>query len=219
MTIIGYIHICQIGEWERSLNMLINAIVESGLYEQCAEIRCGILNHSRQFVKTDNSIWQYSKLTVVYVGDPQEYERPTLLHMKRSAEIDSSNTKYFYVHTKGLRWFGTPSEPFVVDWIKLLIYWNITKWRDAERALDDYDVYGCNYYKKDAHNPSHYSGNFFWVTQTHLNRLPNTIGHGYNDPEFWLCSGDLHTYYNAFSSGYEGMGHYTNLFPESNYIQ
>jgi len=197
--------------------MLITAIINSGLYDSCAEIRCGVLNDLGQIDGNRNLLADYPKFKIIYVGRCHEYERPTLLHMRQYSEIDGPNTKYFYVHTKGLRWFGTSSEPFVLDWIKLLIYWNLEKWRDAVIALDNHDMYGCNYYKRDQHNPSHYSGNFFWVSQQYLKTIPSGIGGGYNDPEFWLCSNDSHTYYNAFSSGYEGMGHYTNLFPESRY--
>ena len=173
------------------------------------------MNNNSRIIPDD--AFNDSKLKIVCEGHSREYERPTLLHMKRAAaEFDGEDTRYFYFHTKGLRWFGTSQEPFVVDWINLLIYWNIDKWRDATKALDAFDTYGCNYYCKDAAYPPHYSGNFFWVTARHLNTLPPVIGGGYNDPEFWVCLTRPNAY-NSFSSGLEGMGHYTNPFPESAY--
>ena len=157
--ITGYIHICQTGYWYRSLSMIFTKIKETGLYEIVHEIRCGVLTNDLKIINCD--ILNDPKIKIVYVGYPSEYERPTLLHMQKSSQTDQPDTKYFYFHTKGLRWFGTPKEQNVVDWIKLLLYWNVDKYPNAIDVLDNYDTYGCNYYKADQIIPSHYSGNFF----------------------------------------------------------
>jgi hypothetical protein len=214
MQVIGYIHICQLGDWKRSFNMLMTRIRESGLYSVATEFRCGVVSPTGTI--TQDEIFMDPKIKIVCSGYSQEYERPTLLHMRNSAEIDGDNKRYLYLHTKGLRWFGTSKEPFVVDWINLLLYWNVNKWRDALSMLETYDTYGCNYYCKDNVWPHHYSGNFFWTTPKHLKTLPRYIGPGYNDPEFWLCSNKPKVH-NAFTSGLEGMGHYDTPFPESIY--
>jgi hypothetical protein len=214
--ITGYIHICQTGDWYRSLSMIFTKIKETGLYDIVDVIRCGVLNNNLTIINCD--ILNDPKIQIVYVGYPSEYERPTLLHMQKSSQTDPPDTKYFYFHTKGLRWFNTPNEPNVVDWIKLLLYWNVDKYPNAIDILDNYDTYGCNYYKADRINPSHYSGNFFWVKSSYLKRLDEYIGNGYNDPEFWLCSKNG-SFYNAYSSGLEGMGHYDHPYPEHNYKQ
>lgn len=216
--IIVYIHICQIGEWTRSFHMIMDAIRESRLYNAATEFRLGVLTDKPG---VDLSLFNDPKFRIIYEGRPEEYERPTLLHMRRSAvESDPLDTKYFYCHTKGVRWFGTPTEPFIIDWIRLLIYWNIERWVNAEDIVGKYDTYGCNYYRGKTY-PPHYSGNFFWTTPHHLKTLPDTIGPAYNDPEFWLCSagmfGGRPNVYNAFSSNLEGMGHYGEYFPESLY--
>jgi len=216
-NIILYIHICQLEEWQRTFQMIMDAVRGSGLYNAANEIRLGVLTHTQVDLQYLND----PKFRIIYEGRPEEYERPTLLHMKMSAEkTDPLDTKYLYCHTKGIRWFGTPNEPYVVDWIKLLIYWNIEKWANAEDILGKYDTYGCNYHNNGTY-PPHYSGNFFWTTSRHLKELPDTIGSEYNDPEFWLCSRGLFqgrpNIFNAFSSNLEGLGHYGEPFPESLY--
>ena len=215
--IIGYFHICQVGNWRKSFHMIMESIMQSGLYDAANEIRCGVLT---EFGEYDQMIHSYEKIQIVYLGTPAEYERPTLLHMREAENTDPVHTKYFYIHTKGIRWFDTPQEPFVIDWINLLLYWNIEQWRDAEDTLNKYDTYGCNYYNGDKY-PVHYSGNFFWTTRQHINTLPRTIGNGYNDPEFWICSagnvGNRPNSYNVFSSNLEGMGHYAEPFPKHLY--
>jgi len=197
--------------------MIMDAMRGSGLYNAATQIRLGVLTDKNGSI--DRTLFNDPKFHIIHEGRPEEYERPTLLHMRRSAASELE-TKYFYCHTKGVRWFGTPTEPFVVDWIKLLIYWNIERWVNAEDILGKYDTYGCNY-DNTGRYPLHFSGNFFWTTSHHLKTLPDTIGDGYNDPEFWLCSdgmfGGKPNVYNAFSSNLEGMGHYGILFPEHLY--
>ena len=237
MPIIGYIHICQHGNWKNSFDMLMKEVLVSGLYNAATEIRCGVLNdtgnyiHEEKYILHDSLkytdldythrkiLGEYSydpnkptKMKIVYVGKSEEYERPTLLHMKKSAEYDPPNTKYFYIHTKGLRWYGTPREKCVIDWIKLMLYWNIENWCDAVDVLNKYDVYGCNY--NNLEHPPHYSGNFFWTNTYHLMKLPDKIGPRYNEPEFWVCSLPDTKVYSAFCSSYEGLGHYAILFPD-----
>jgi hypothetical protein len=204
--------------------MIIDAIKRSGLYNAAKEIRCGVLHESGNHCDIDKSrILEDPKFRVVYIGKPEEYERPTLLHMRGAAaeEKDPLDTKYFYLHTKGIQWFGTPFEECVVDWIKLMLYWNVEKWINAEDTLNKYDTYGCNYYSGEKY-PLHYSGNFFWTTSHHLKTLPSTIGPNYNDTEFWLCSDGAFNgkpnAYNVFSSCFDdGFGHYNHIYPESRY--
>jgi hypothetical protein len=203
-----YFHICQKGDWKRSFTMIFNKIKESGLYDAVDEIRCGIVNDTGTLLS--DTLLNDPKINIIHTGYSHEYERPTLLHMKNNAQ---SNTKYLYCHTKGLQWFGTYNEPFVLDWINLLIYWNIEKWRDAVVELDSYDTYGCNFLKKNVY-PDHYSGNFYWVTSNHLSKLNKTIDSQYHAPEFWIFNTtEPYTYCNAYSSGLEAGAHYSTPHP------
>ena len=212
MVTIIYLHICQKGQWKRSFNMIFNKIKESGLYNNVNEIRCCILNDIGTVI--DDIVLNDEKIKIIYLGHSDQYERATLLHMRNAN--DDINTKYLYCHTKGIQWFGTQLEDRVVDWINLLIYWNIERWRDVQ--LESYDTYGCNLYIKDNEFPLHYSGNFFWVRKTHLNKLNKTIGPEYYEPEFWLFNTtEYYTCLNAYSSGLEGAGHYQNLYPSHLY--
>lgn len=211
--------------------MLFESIVQSGLYCVLHEIRIGVVND--EMYKDDNKEWNIihsllcnmlqthnvefkDNMKLLFVKNSHEYERPTLLHMRNSSFTDKVNTKYLYLHTKGIRWFNTPFEECIVDWIRLLLFWNVMKWDLAIDKLNHgHDTYGCNYCKTDDW-PQHYSGNFFWTTSQYLRNLPNEIQAGYNDPEFWLLTMNPR-YYNAYSSGYEGMGHYTNRYNSSLY--
>lgn len=210
-----YFHICQKGDWKRSFKMSFDKIVNSGLYDAVKEIRCGVVNDSGCLIPDE--ILKDPKIKIIYEGLSYEYERPTLLHMRNSAERDADemryDTNYLYLHTKGIKHFGTDWEQNVVDWIKLMIYWNIEKWQDALKQLEQHDTYGCNF--KNTMCPPHYSGNFFWTKASHLKKMDNYIGVNYNDPEFWICSKPS-IVFNAFSSDDE-INHYYHPFPEHLY--
>ena len=208
--IVGYIHVCQKGEWVRSLRMLMDAIRGTGLYENTHIIRIGIVNDEGKIV--DNDILNDDKFEIHYFGKSSKYERPTLLHMRTKTRDDPEYTMYYYLHTKGIKHFGTKNEQCIVDWINLMLYWNIEKWRIAVAILNTHDTYGCN----DVGH--HYSGNFWWAKKSHIMSLPNYIGDNYTDPETWIqiVSDNKFCIYN---SGYQGNGHYYTLFPRERYCK
>ena len=204
--IIGYFHICQKGEWKKSFDMIFNCIQNFGLYNITNEIRCGILSDTGLYIHDER--FEDSKITIIYNGKSEEYETPTLLHIKSSCENDGNDVLYWYVHTKGLRHFNTSKESYVIDWIKLMLYWNIIKWKLALDKLKDYDTYGCNELFA-----VFYSGNFWWAKSSHIKQLPNTIKIHYTGPEEWILE-KKDNMYCVFSSGIQGEGHYNQNYPQ-----
>jgi hypothetical protein len=195
-------------------------ILSSSLYEQIVELRIGVLSDNCEF--EDDIRFHDPKIIIVYKGSSEEYERPTLLHIKAHAASDPPDTLYFYIHTKGLRHFGTERESNVLDWINLMLYWNIERWQTAVAIVsqDRYWTYGCNY------TGVHYSGNFWWSKQSHIAaRLSDFIPYYYSAPEDWVTMlywGKIEIprhieFYSVFNSGLEGTGHYYSPYPESNY--
>lgn len=218
-NIIGYIHVCQKEGWKLLFDMFMDKIKQSKLYDNTNEIRVSILNDNGLII--DDIRFNDTKIVIIYKGISSEYERPTLLHIKSQCEKDPENTLYYYLHTKGLSHLGTEKEPYVIDWINLMLYWNIERWETAVNILsqDYYWTYGCN------HTGIHYSGNFWWSKPSHIKRLSNYIPDYYTAPEDWvtmlywgLTTVPIHReYYSVFNSGLEGIGHYSNPYPESKY--
>jgi len=209
MKIIGYIHVCQIGEWKRSYDMIFNCIQNFGLYDNTTEIRLGILSDNGYFF--DDERFYDPKIKIVYKGLSEEYERPTLLHMKNSCDEDGLDTKYWYLHTKGLRHFNTSKESFVIDWIKLMLYWNIIKWDIALENLNIYNTYGC-----ELLDNTFYSGNYWWANADYIKTLENNINDYYTAPEEWLLS-RREKICCIYSSGIQGQGHYNLNYPQEEY--
>ena len=201
--IIGYIHVCQIGQWQITFDMLMNSIKESGLYDQTKEIRVGIVNNESVVINDERL--NDPKIRIIGHGPSRLYERLTLHTMRKQSENESC--QYWYAHTKGVSHFDSNSDrkDFVIDWIKLMIYWNFTKWRTASNSLLNYDVYGCEY----TNNPvPHFSGNFWWANSHYIKTLSNIIGPNYCDPEFWLLNREKNFICNIYSSGLDGGDHY-----------
>jgi hypothetical protein len=203
--IIGYIHVCQIGQWRTTYDMIMNAVKSSGLYDACREIRVGVCNNNGYILPDER--FKDPKVVLIDYGASEKYERVTLHKMREHAEIDS--VQYWYAHTKGIKHFDNegPVKDCVVDWIKLMIKWNFTEWKYATKALMHNDTYGCEYSSKPM---PHYSGNFWWANSCYIRTLPKKIGDGYCDPEFWLLNRENNFICNIYSSGIDGGDHYFN---------
>jgi hypothetical protein len=182
--IIIYIHVCQKLNWHISFNKIMDAIIESGLYDNCKEIRLGIVNDHGQV--HDSPRLNDPKISTIFYNHSSLYERATLLHMKKSSETD--HAQYLYCHTKGIKHLdgssGEHTKQCVMDWVDLMIHFNIYKWRTANQKLLTHDIYGCEFFNEPQ---MHFSGNFWWANSDYIKTLPQTIGNEYWDPEFWIC--------------------------------
>ena len=215
MNIIGYFHICQKDGWKKSFDLIFSSIKKSGLYNVTKEIRIGVVNDEKQVIPDERL--KHSKFNIIFCKPSFEYERPTLIHMRNASE-NEENTLYWYCHTKGIKHFGTDIENNVIDWIKLLIYWNFTQWKLAINMLDKYDIYGCNkLYDKRYSKNIHYSGNFWWATSKHVKKLPKIINTYYCAPEDWICTKN-NKMISIFSSNFQSGQHYCLPYTKSNYL-
>ena len=208
VPIIGYIHVCQIGNWRLSYDTIMNAIKCGGLYNNTIEIRVGIVNNDGNII--DDERFHDPKIRIVDFGSSQLYERLTLHNMRNHSE--SVDCQYWYVHTKGIKFLDDHNihmKNCVFDWINLMIHWNIINWSTASDKLLSNDVYGCEY----SCNPvQHFSGNFWWANSQYIRTLPSQIGSEYCDPEFWLFKRENPLICNIFSSGLDGGDHYFHRF-------
>ena len=111
-----------------------------------------------------------------------------------------------------MRNFGTEREPFVLDWIALLIYWTLERWQEAVIVLKSYTTYGCN-----LEGCPYYSGNFWWATNAHIRSLPSIIPlDSYGAPEEWILLAEGNPFC-IFNSGLQPDRHYTEPYPSSLY--
>ena len=212
MNIIGYIHVCQIGDWRNIFSNLLHVIKTSNLYNFTSIIRVCLVNNVNVLIPDE--IFNDPKLEIHYLGNCNQFERPTLLHMKKHAELDMKNTVYYYLHTKGVKYEDSDynKNQNVRDWVNLMLYFNIEKWELAIEKLVLFNTYGCNHIEN-----IHYSGNFWWANQNHIQNLPGEIESHYTAPEDWVCKLNKR-HFSIFNSGLEGFGHYNNAYAREKYV-
>jgi len=194
-----------------------------------------IMEHSQLFFHCNYDIANYRWLqerlhnykNVMYIDKgihPRDYEVSTLMHLKEYCDNDPGESHILYLHHKGIS--KSTSEP-VRDWRDLMMYFNVTQWRDCVEKLDQgYDTAGA-IWRGNYHYP-HYSGNFWWAKSSYIKRLPVFRMPGENgyqsqfgfvnspykeDAEFWLGLGNPNPYcfYNS------GLDHYEQLCPPELY--
>lgn len=184
------IHVCQRGQWERSLQMLLHALYKSGLRDALQALHILIVNDFPDGRIIPSAVLSADKRLVIRkIGVSQQYERPSLQYLHRLA-TSKPYIKFLYMHTKGVHWFGTHFDEVTRDWVRYMLHYNVTLWENAVAALDIYDVYGCNYVdettEKLRSDKHHFSGNFWWANGSHIASLdPNIQGTRHQD-EFWL---------------------------------
>lgn len=201
------------------IEKITNAFISSELIEHAdIEIHCNY--------EADNFEWLYQKLKrwprcqlVFPMSRPEESEIPTLRAMKNAIDIDPVSSNVLYLHSKGV----THNNPAVDDWCDYMLYFNVTRWRDAVSKLNEgYDTCGVNWWGNFEY--PHYSGTFWWARGDYLKKLPKFpnpqhvdpersglgLKCGYrNDAEFWIGLNNPR----AYSMHDSGIDHYWFRYP------
>lgn len=202
-----YLHTCILNNWEEVTINILNKINESGLINEIDTLYL--------FVLGDITLENLDKVNKIIKLNPKYklrkikntlniYERLTLNQILDDCQNKYENCKILYLHSKGITrcndWFYSN----VTEWVDLLIYFNITKYKDCLKELDNFDTCGINlrtddrYSDKNNHN-YHYSGNFWWANSDYIKILPKLETKDvFNDrddyikyylkPEMWICS-------------------------------
>lgn len=208
------------------LSNLLNRIKDSGLYDYVNDIYL-IINGNKDSISIDLSDTKYHIINEY--KDVSNHEFPTLdLISKHSQQKDFN---LLYLHTKGV---SRPNQKSIEDWVNYMSYFNINKWEDRIKELNDNDCTGVNFGGNPddiKENPSlwgygkapmHYSGNFWWSKSSHIRKLPNpymwvpnqNYGRWRIMNEMWLCQIPNAKYYCAWKSN---IDHYQTNYPKELY--
>lgn len=202
-------------------------------------IESGIIEHSELFFYCNYDIANYDWLkerlkdykNISYIDnhiEPRDWEIPTLKSLKDYCDSVSEETYVLYIHHKGVTHIGNEA---VNDWRNLMMYFNVTKWRECVEQLDNgHDTAGVLW--RGNYHHLHYSGNFWWAKSSYIKKLPavrmpvenNYFGQfglgppGYlhkMDAEFWIGLGNP----KAFSFQEFTVDHYTTRYPPELYVK
>jgi hypothetical protein len=152
-----------------------------------------------------------------YCADTSIFENCTLRQMHFFSQLNP-DYKILYLHTKGVT--HSPDHwaaPGVRDWNDFMLYCLVDHQTDCLKLLDYVQVAGCNYRHINAspeHNPTHFSGNFWWATASYIrSQSIYELAHK-SDAEWWLFKGNP-TFVNIHSCPH---GHYENRYLPHQYV-
>lgn len=181
-------HVARMGEfWREVVGELVGYLNGSGLHNEASSLTAVMVGPiERDFLPFDDNKW-----TIHEGGGLEQYEYPSLEHVRRIAKRDPGSF-ILYIHTKGVR--IEEGRTYRAQWRRYMAHWLITRWRESIEKLEDgYDVVGSILHK--APYPPHYSGNFWWATASHLSSLPVPAPQTFDSnrrawAEFWLMASD-----------------------------
>ena len=165
-------------------------------------------NFNKKYELDDFNVSLLKKISNnIFYETEKYYEIITLKKMYDHANLNDSN--YLYMHTKGstrindenksnvefMNKFVNYSYKNVENWRHIMEYFNIDHWKICNDNLQNYDLIGCNYMKKDylPGIPGHYSGNMWWSKSDFLKKLPDPQNYLFGqldfnrfNAEFWI---------------------------------
>ena len=223
-----YIHIGVLNNVNEVLSNILNTIHNSGLYNNCESIYLCVNGDYNKLEYDDCD--KYELIINDLNIEDSRMEFPTLDLIKKNSNI--RNNKILYLMTKGVT---KPSNINIKQQLDMLLYFNVDKWEDRLNELSSYDCTGVNLNgnKTDLDHdpltwgygkaPLHYSGNFWWTTPTHVNKLPKPSDWCISDDyvryrmmcEMWICQ--IEAKYNSCHQS--GVNHYTSPYPSYKYKQ
>ena len=193
--IIGYSHSWLVNHWKEVITEQIKRLVDSGLYDACEAIYCGVIGNNENFQKFMEIIKPYSKIQVSeYSTTPELFEFQTMDILKTHADLSNEDYYLFYIHMKGIT-YGKDHENKKafgggLYWRKHMEMWTIDRWKENVKMLDmGYETCGTQMRVRDW--PKHYSGNFFFARSEYvkiLRPIQMLDLSDRNSAEFWLLS-------------------------------
>ena len=222
----GYIHVCQKGPWYLSWAIMLPYLLkDTSLMSRTQILHVCIVTHEEPcttFVKTLQVRWPEVDIQVHVLGRPEVYERATLQFMRHQcASLKSpQNNLVWYMHTKGLRWFGTPFEPRILQWMLFLLHMlhveGLKTYVEPMELHKNWVAAGPDFREHSSiyGRCPHFAGNFWIARASYILERPETIGPMYIDPEFWLLK-DVDTNFiqeHVLTQGRSGLDHYQQTF-------
>lgn len=159
-----FLHIATMGEFGKIQTELAHKIIDSLLLKNCDELNICYVGDG-EFIKIFPEYDNRFKNKIKYhrLGEINEYEFPTLQFIEDNTQ---DGDKVFYLNGLGV----TNDSIYKQSWRKYLSYFNIEKWEECVKALDNgYDTCGVDFRTDPV---QHYSGNFWWVNASYLKTLP-----------------------------------------------
>jgi Methyltransferase domain len=160
----GFATICCLGHYREVLDELLDALLESGLYDRSESLEFAVLGAPADRAAVADLIRPFEKILVGYQSaEVREYEFPALGLLQDACRSWSGNV--YYLHTKGVS--HSRLNQHVRYWRGLMLDAVVRGHTECTRLLLDHQAVGTNWLG------DHYSGNFWWARSEHVQRLPD----------------------------------------------
>jgi hypothetical protein len=169
-----------VNNWEYIFRTQMDLLIQSGLYNQCKEIRFYMTGDESNRIALKQIVTGLDKIKYIKDSSDNNYEWPALLDL-----VNNYTDFNLYFHSKGV----TKTSQHVADWRKLMEYFTIECWPKCIKLLQaGIDMVGVNL---NIIPHLHYSGNFFWVSGEYLKKFKGQLPGNIQDRllcEFVICS-------------------------------
>lgn len=132
--------------------------------------------------------------TIYLRNDCNLFESTTLNFLLKECQNFDKNKKVLYIHTKGAYNY---EKPIYDDWIDVMSYFTIEKYKTCLSYLNDFDAVGVDYLLDPW---KHFSGNFWWANSDHIKKLTKISSKDRYVCEKWICS-EKGKFLNLFTTG------------------
>lgn len=178
--IYGVYFICCMGDYKNIIKEQLQSVKKNGLFEKTTELLCFICKFDIQVME----LFKPFKMKIKFIVTNENlYERFALQNFRHY--IPKKDPYYmYYFHTKGVS--RSLDQKVFHNTRRNLDYFILEKHEICINWLDNgYDVVGTSL---SLYPTLHFSGNFWWVKSSHLDRLPIEIKNSYYAPEMYICS-------------------------------
>ena len=178
-SIYGVYFICCIGDYKNIVKEQMECVVSSGLFEKVRTIFVFICQYNEEVM---DILQEYiSKLHII--STPSNLYEKFAINNFRSYLPDDNPYYLFYFHSKAVtnslnninHIIRKNLNYFILQKHNLCLYW-------LEKS---YDAVGTQLTK---YPHLHFSGNFWWASSNHLQKINPTINDDYYAPEMYICS-------------------------------
>jgi len=184
IPIYAFSHNYLVNNWNSILDNQLKILKESGLYDELTILFMYVFGEDKEFNKFQGKVNSYDNLFRINIIRIEEnfFEYPTLQALQEFVKIENAYILYF--HLKGV-WsiYNSAGNRLAIDsWRECLEYFNIEKWKNCVKKLDEgYEVVGAlyNYNEKEPL----FSGNFWWANSKYIKKLPKLEYVKENDPD------------------------------------
>jgi hypothetical protein len=174
-----FFHIAKIGGYKYICDDIFSYIIESNILND-SELYLSIVGSGELDISLEHNILYEN-------NDIKNGEFPILSIIRDMSINSNENFNVLYLHTKGV---STPYNECVNDWRKYMSYFNIIKYKDCIKILENYDTCGVDLREYPV---LHYSGNFWWANSSYIKKLPlfkdmDVVLSERHKAEFWVCN-------------------------------